>query len=155
MDFYRAQWARLVAALTWSLPPGEEAEDVAQEAFARAYERWSRVRVHARPDAWLFLTAYRLRRSLWRRAVVRNRHLPDQRMTSDDLFEGISARALLDTLPPRHRAAILLRHHYGLSTRETARVLGCAEGTVKSALSRARQAVRAAMQESEQSEREP
>lgn len=142
MAFYRAHWPTLVAALTWSVPPGEDPRDVAQEAFARAFERWSRVRVHPRPDAWLFLTAFRLTRTLWRRALIRRRHTTNQPAQSGDPFEAVAAADLLKGLPPRHRAALLLRHYYGLSTRETAQTLGCREGTVKSMLSRARDAVR-------------
>ncbi|MFM9597155.1 sigma factor, partial [Streptomyces scabiei] len=72
MSFYRSQWPRLVAALAWSIPAGEDPEDVAQEAFARAYERWTRVREHPHPEAWLFLTAFRIATGLRRRARTRH-----------------------------------------------------------------------------------
>jgi DNA-directed RNA polymerase specialized sigma24 family protein len=48
-------------------------------------------------------------------------------------------------LTRRQQAAVLLRHHYGLSTRETAQALRCREGTVKSLLARAREALTASM----------
>jgi RNA polymerase sigma-70 factor, ECF subfamily len=148
--FYRAHWPKLVAALVWAIPPGEDAEDVAQEAMARAYERWARVRAHERPDAWLFVTAYRLATSLRRHWAVRRRKLRAVPQPAADLFEGLILRDLLFSLEPRHRVVLLLRHHYGLSTRETARVLRCPEGTVKSLGSRARAALEAALSTTEE-----
>lgn len=130
----------------WSIPPEEDAEDVAQEAMVRAYERWRRVRTHERPDAWLFVTAYRLATSLRRRWAVRHRHArAGPAPAATDLFEGLVLVDLLSSLEPRQRAVLLLRHHYGLSTRETAGLLRCPEGTVKSLGARARAALRAAL----------
>jgi RNA polymerase sigma-70 factor (ECF subfamily) len=115
VEFYRAHWPKLVAALAWSLPEREDAEDVAQEAMARAYERWRRVRVHERPDAWLFLTAYRLASSLRRRLAVRRR-AGAAAPQPGDLFGGLVLSDLMASLDPRQRAVLLLRHYYGLST---------------------------------------
>lgn len=145
VEFYGANWPKLVAALAWSIPPGEDPEDVAQEAMARAYERWSPVNVHERPDAWLFVTGFRLATSLRRRWAVRRRLPREDPGSAPDLFDGLILADLLSTLEPRQRAVLLLRHHYGLSTRETARVLRCPEGTVKSLGARARSALRAAL----------
>jgi RNA polymerase sigma-70 factor, ECF subfamily len=145
VEFYRAHWPKLVAALAWSLPQREDAEDVAQEAMARAYERWRRVRVHERPDAWLFLTAYRLASSLRRRWSVRRRAGGEPGPKPGDLFEGLVLSSLLASLDARQRAVLLLRHHYGLSIRETANALRCPEGTVKSLAGRGRSALRAAL----------
>ena len=139
MEFYREHWSRLVAAVSLVLPEGEEPDDVAQEAFTRAFEHWAEVQVHPRPDGWLFLTAYRLAGTLRRRLAVRMRVRPEESPASS-LLGDLSDEPLLG-LTPRQRAAVLLRHHYGLSTRETAEALGCREGTVKSLLARARQAL--------------
>jgi len=135
--FYVAHSPRLVAALALVLPSGEEPEDVAQEAFTRAFEHWGRLRDHPRPDGWLFLTAYRLATSLRRRAATRMKTNPPG-LASRDQLEG-SLVDVLRGLKPRQRAAVLLRYHYGLSTRETADALRCREGTVKSLLARARE----------------
>ena len=144
-EFYLVNWPRLVAGLTWSIPPGVDADDVAQEAMAAAYERWRRVRSHERPDAWLFLTAYRLATSEWRLWAVRRRHSRTGTPAAPDVFDGLVLSELLHALEPRQRAVLLLRHHYGFSTRETARLLRCPEGTVKSLASRARAALEAAI----------
>lgn len=149
VDFYEAQWPRLVAALAWSLPPGEDPRDLAQEAFARAYQRWREMRDHPRPDAWLYLTAYRLASSLRRRLAVRRRRDVRIAGATHDIFEGVALADLLSNLPLRERTALLLRHHYGLSTREAAAAMGCPEGTMKSLLARGRKGLRRAMEESE------
>src|SRR5687767_5244284 len=108
LAFYLAHWPRLVAALSLALPPGEEPDDVAQEAFTRAFARWDELRQHPRPDGWLFLTAYRLATSLRRRAAIRMRtHLSEEVTT-----EGPDATLMesLVGLTSRQRAAVLLRH---------------------------------------------
>jgi RNA polymerase sigma factor (sigma-70 family) len=137
--FFKAQWPRLVAALATVVPKGEDPSDLAQEAMTRAYADWARVQRHPRPDAWLFLTAYRLAISSRRRSRVRGRYqnvaMPQP---SPDPANLSMLEVALVSLPPRQRAAILLRHVYGMSTRETAWALRCREGTVKSLLSRAR-----------------
>lgn len=142
-EFYRAYWPRLVAALALALPPDEEPEDVAQEAFARAYQNWRRVHALDRPDSWLFVTAYRIATGLRRRAVLKRSKVGSAPSTpSPDLLEAYSLSESLKALVPRQQAALLLRHYYGLSIRETAHVLGCRDGTVKSLVARGTQALR-------------
>ncbi|MGH2653051.1 MAG: RNA polymerase sigma factor [Actinomycetota bacterium] len=130
--------ARRCAGLVLARRP----RDVAQEAFARAFERWNVVRSHPNPDGWLFLTAYRVA------GRVRRRHRLSERHRSADVASrpenpGAAAEAheALAVLSPRQRAAVILRHHYGLSTSETARALRCREGTVKSLVARAKEAL--------------
>jgi RNA polymerase sigma factor (sigma-70 family) len=145
VDFYRAQWPRLVAALVWSLPEGEDPRDVAQEALARAFERWSVVRSHPRPDGWLFLTAYRLARRVSRRARLAREHRGAVAPSAlGDVEADIEVRDLLARISARQRAALIMRHHYGFSTRETAQLIRAKEGTVKSLLARARKTLEAA-----------
>src|ERR1022692_3416431 len=52
-DFYAANYGRTVALVTSLLGDRNEAEDVAQEAFARALIRWSRLRMYEQPEAWI------------------------------------------------------------------------------------------------------
>lgn len=139
VEFYRAYWPRLVAALAWSLPTGEDPRDVAQEAMTRAFEHWGAVRAHPRPEAWLFLTAYRFAGRVRRRLKQSERHR-DALATSGpgDIDVGVEVPDLLSRIPQRQRAALVMRHYYGFSTRETARLLRAKEGTVKSLLARAK-----------------
>ena len=97
------------------------------------------MRIHPKPDGWLFLTGCRISSSLRRRAVTRAKGVGWARSTYQAEATGAD---LLEGLPARQRAALLLRHYYGLSTRETSEALGCREGTVKSLLARARQRLR-------------
>jgi RNA polymerase sigma factor (sigma-70 family) len=145
VEFYRAHWGRLVAALRWAVPEDEDPRDAAQEAMVRAYERWQLVRAHARPDAWLFLTAYRVATGLRRRAILRRTRTPLSHAVDRDVGNRIEFERLLRQLTARQRTALLLRHHYGLSTSETAHAMRCREGTVKSLLSRGREALRSAV----------
>jgi RNA polymerase sigma factor (sigma-70 family) len=139
LNFYQAYWLRLVAALAVTVPQGEDPADVAQESFD--------VRSHPRPDAWLFLTGYRLAVTLRRRlrTAVRLQRLrtPVINETVGDSLLG----ELIGALPSRQRAALLLRHYYGLSTKETAAYLRCPEGTVKSLVQRGLAALRTAIVE--------
>lgn len=137
--FYQEHWVRLVAAVSVVLPEGTDAEDVAQEAFTRAFEHWNELDGHPRPDGWLFLTAYRLVASLRRRLAVRLRI--ETESTRAESTAGDPEIDPLLVLTHRQRAAVLARHYYGLSTRETARALRCREGTVKSLLARARESL--------------
>ena len=79
--------------------------------------------------------------SWWRRAWRRNERstdTPPESQTADDptAFENRDAMwVLVQTLPPRQRAAVVLRYYEDLSEAETARVLGCSVGTVKSSAS--------------------
>lgn len=147
-SFYRQHWARLVAALALVLPEGEDPQDAAQEVFARAYQHWTRISSYDALDGWLFVTGYRVATGLRRRAAVRARKGWLAARPSSD--ESIDATALavgaLSTLTARQRAALLLRHYYGYSTREVARALRCREGTVKSLVARGKEALQAAEQ---------
>jgi RNA polymerase sigma-70 factor, ECF subfamily len=153
--FFKAHWPRLVAGLAAVVPRGEDPSDVAQDAMARAYADWSRVQDHPRPDAWLFLSGYRLAISARRRSRIRTRFrgAGTPQPPSDPAALSMLELALI-SLPPRQRAAVLLRHVYGLSTRETAQALRCREGTVKSLLSKARTALSAEISETDDEEQE-
>jgi len=148
--FYEAHWPKLVVALASSVPDGEDPRDVAQEAFARAFERWRSLREHPRPDAWLFLTGYRLASTLRRRIATRRRHErhADVRQ-ANDWVRDVASHDLLRSVPVRQRTALVLRHYYRLSTRETARAMRCREGTVKSLLSRGRERLRLVLADEE------
>ena len=140
--FYQAHWSRLVAALSFTVPQEVDPEDVAQEAFTRAFSRWKAVARHPSPEGWLFLTAFRVSRGLGRRLEVRRRRgVRRAEAVEETAFAGSLLAEVLGSLPPRQRAVLILRHYYGFTTAETASAMECPEGTVKSLLSRARKAV--------------
>ncbi|MEU0212434.1 RNA polymerase sigma factor [Streptomyces canus] len=146
-DFYSGHVRRLTSqmyAMTGSLP---EAEDLVQEAFARAWqnwENWEKVSGYADPEAWVRSVACRIRVSVWRKAVNRltahRRHgIPDKVPAVSPDYVAIVAA--LRRIPYEQRRAIVLHHLVGLSVEETARETEVAPGTVKARLSRGRQSM--------------
>jgi RNA polymerase sigma-70 factor (ECF subfamily) len=145
--FFDAHHGRVVQvlALGWG---DHAAEDAAQEAFARALQRWSRVRRMDRPDGWVYVTAVNVLRRRHRddasdAALDVTREPPERHL---DSTEGVTTRVLLRDalalLPPRQRQVVVLRYLADFSTTDVAAAMGCAEGTVKSALSQALRSLR-------------
>ena len=128
----------------------DDAEDVAQEAFLRAYQSFSRLRDRDRFRAWLVRITWRLaldrirtaRRREARETSVMLDTLNSPERTVEDVrasreFEQRLARAL-DELPEKLRVVVLLGAIEGHDTREVGRLLDLPEGTVKSRLFHAR-----------------
>ncbi len=129
--------------LDWHL-----ADDLVQDALARTYARWPRVARHGNPEAYVrraILNGYLdLRRRPWRRVRL-DADLPE---TAADVataaaleaVEGTSERArlvsALGRLGPGQRAVLVLRFFEDLSVEQTAELLGCTTGTVKSQTAR-------------------
>lgn len=126
---------RLVGSLTLYCGDRHLAEELAQEALARAWERWPAVSRMASPEAWTFRTAMNLANSGFRRRRIERRVLARAvgRETVDpDDGTAVAVRAAVRALPPRQRAVIVARWFLGYGVAETAELLGCAPGTVKS-----------------------
>lgn len=129
----------------------EEAWDVAQEAFVRAYQALPRFRQAAAFSTWL----YRITTNAALDLVRRRPAIPPVELTADhparDDPEAEAQRreihrrvhAALGHLPPEYRAAVVLRDLQGLEYVEVARILQVPIGTVRSRLSRGREALRA------------
>ncbi|MDQ1510404.1 MAG: hypothetical protein QOG50_2248 [Actinomycetota bacterium] len=119
----------------------ETAEELTQETLARVWEHWSEVTTMEQPDRWALRVAFNLAKSTFRRRRVARssqRLLLDVSTISDpDPSSGIVVRAAIATLPPRQRAAVVLRFYNDLSVADTARALDCAPGTVKALTSQA------------------
>jgi RNA polymerase sigma factor (sigma-70 family) len=135
-----------------------DAEDVAQEAFVKAYLALPRFRPGAAFRPWLLTIvaneARNRRRSAGRRAGLALRvaaQPPGSEPSPEGAVEAAEQRrALVDaiaTLPERDRDVIGCRYLLGLSEAESAAVLGIAKGTVKSQLSRALGRLRATLGE--------
>lgn len=127
----------------------ELAQDLAQEAFVRLMGRLNSIRDDVVIAAYLRRSIVNLARKHWGKVRHERRHVrrggTDPRQPADvqpDLGERDELWHALDTLPYRQRAALVLRFFEDLSERETARVLGCAVGTVKSSVSRGLQRMR-------------
>src|SRR6478736_10515180 len=75
-DFFRTEYRRLVRALYLLTSDRTEAEDLAQEAMARVFERWDRLRAAASPTGYLYRVAMNLHRNRLRSLRVRARRVP-------------------------------------------------------------------------------
>lgn len=115
------------------------AEDLAQEAFVRTAERIDRVDV-AKVGAYLRRTALNVWKNRLRRLMVERRaraRRPDEPPEPSSAEDRDLLWSAVRRLPPGQRACLALRFYEDLSERETAEVMGCSIGTVKSQTSRA------------------
>jgi RNA polymerase sigma-70 factor (sigma-E family) len=135
----REEYAAVVRTAWLITGDREEAVDIAQETFVRAYERWRQVAQLDRPGGWLTRVAANLALS-WRRGqrVRRRAHrpLPAPPPASDSAVDPELLRAL-DGLTPAQRAVIVLRYLCDLSVDDVARTLGKRPGTVRALTSQA------------------
>jgi RNA polymerase sigma-70 factor, ECF subfamily len=142
--FYAGSYRRLLGQLFAVTGDLAEAENVLQEAYVRAFARWSRVGDYDLPEAWVRRVAINLaamaERSLRRRARALLRLGPPPLVPelSPDLLD---LRDALAALPLGQRQVIVLHHLVGLPVEEVARELRLAPGTVKSRLARGRAAM--------------
>jgi RNA polymerase sigma-70 factor (sigma-E family) len=116
------------------------AEDLVQTALFKTYKRWSSLRDQADPTAYVrramvtTQTSWMRRRSSGEQVV----EIPDGKGGVEDpsTADRLHMRLALGELPPRMRAVVVLRFYEDLSEAETARLLGCSVGTVKTQTSR-------------------
>lgn len=141
--FYRATAHRVVGYLYVVLGNLADAEDAAHEAYAKAWQRWPKLRHYDDPEAWVRTVAFRTAVSTWRKAVNRltaHRARPPEPVPelTPDRLAVISA---LRKLPAEQRRALVLFHLNGLSIAEISAETGAPAGTVKARLSRGRKAL--------------
>jgi RNA polymerase sigma-70 factor (sigma-E family) len=148
-EFMHGRWPGLVRlgyGLTGDL---QLAEDLAQTAFARAYASWGRVRRADNPDAYLRRIVVNANKNRFRKLRVGELltgSVPDLLSAadgSDQWHDRAALIAALMDLPYGQRAAVVLRYWLDLTETETAAVLGCSVGNVKSQASRALAKLRA------------
>jgi RNA polymerase sigma-70 factor, ECF subfamily len=142
--FYRASYQPLGRALVAVVLDVHAAEEVAQEAFLRAYRDWPKVSSYEDPRGWLYRVAMRLAISRWRRLRTASAALirygaPAAVDAPDDL--SLSVLAALRELPLQQRQALVMHHMLGIPVAQIAAEQGVAVGTVKARLSRGRAAL--------------
>ncbi|MCU1678875.1 MAG: polymerase, sigma-24 subunit, subfamily [Frankiales bacterium] len=149
---YVTSFPRVVAQLAPLAGSIAEAEDLVQEAFARAYTRWAQVQDYDNPEAWVRTVASRLAISRWRRAKVAaaalvkigHSHSEDRSSASDARLDVTKALA---TLPARQRQIVVLHHIADMEVAAIAAMLSMPVGSVKSNLSRGRRRLAAVLGE--------
>ena len=140
---WRESSARLKAWFERETGDACEAEDLVQEAFVRAYAAGPRFTRVDNPEAWLRTTAVNLYRNRWRK--MRNFARIKHRLAEPPDLPGIDANIevvdALRRLPENQRVVLVLHYFADRQVHQIAEELGIAEGTVKSRLSRGRDAL--------------
>jgi RNA polymerase sigma-70 factor (sigma-E family) len=147
-DYITARWPALVRYATVVCGDPADGEELAQAALVRLTARWWLLRDRGNIDAYVRRSIVhghlnlrqRLRNREERVASTPQPAVPD---STDQVSRGLDIRRALSALPPRQRAVLALRYLDDLSEAQTAAVLGCSVGTVKSQASKALATLRA------------
>jgi RNA polymerase sigma-70 factor (sigma-E family) len=143
----RTPWLRKVAFLLCQ--DWHRADDLVQTTLTRLYVHWHRVNEVESIDAYartVLVNAFLAeQRTAWWKRVSLHREAIDDVVSDLDVAASVDLRGALAALPPRQRAAIVLRYYCDLSVDEAAAALDCAPGTVKSQTSRGLDAMRRAL----------
>jgi RNA polymerase sigma factor (sigma-70 family) len=147
--FFEDEKDRLLRALSVITGSRGEAEDLAQEAFTRVFERWETVGTMDDPAGYLQRTAMNLFRSQYRRARIalkRAAALAPERDVFEVVEDRDAATQALARLTPRQRAALVLTEALGYSGEEAGRLLGIKASTVWALTHQARASLRGTME---------
>jgi RNA polymerase sigma-70 factor (ECF subfamily) len=148
--FYMANERRLFRALFVLTGSRDAAEDLAQQAFCRVWERWGRVEALDDPVGYLFRTAFNLHHSAGRRAVRAARRALDVRAHAapvpapgpDEMAaDRDHVTRALALLTPRQREAVVLTQLLDCDAAEAGRIMRIRPATVRALVSQARSAL--------------
>ncbi|MFC0436191.1 SigE family RNA polymerase sigma factor [Kutzneria buriramensis] len=152
-DFVRSRAAPLHRTAYLLCGDWHLADDLVQEALAKAFRHWRKVRRADNPDAYVKRILVNEANRHWQRRAAPPTDIVAAEASAPDpatrLVERDELLHALLSLPVRQRATVVLRYLEGLSERETAAVLKCSEGTVKSQASRALAALRTVLNREE------
>lgn len=127
----------------------QRADDLVQATLTNLYVHWGKVRAAEHADAYprtvLVHEFIHERRSAWSRRVTLSNAVADRPAAAADLDAAIDLRVAMAALPSRQRATLVLRFYCDLNVDQSAAILGCSPGTVKSQTARALQSVRRAL----------
>ncbi|MER7894316.1 SigE family RNA polymerase sigma factor [Micromonospora sp. NPDC094482] len=139
--FYTVTAVRVVGQVFAVYGDLAEAQDVVQEAYAKAWQHWHKVSTYAAPEAWVRVVAWRLAANRWRsarrrvRAWVRHGEPPPTPGPGPD---RVAIMGALRQLPVKQRQVVVLHYLYGYPVAEIADSTGMPVGSVKAYLHRAR-----------------
>ncbi len=147
---FEAYYGRTFAIVYNILRRRENAEDITQDAFIKAFQNLHQLKDQSKFGAWLTVIASNLARNYLKREkkIILTEELPEISIgsASDDPEGEVLRRLEIDrvrrairTLPPEQYQVIVLQYYYDLKVEEIASMLGIRAGTVKSRLFRARQ----------------
>ena len=152
---YQTSYGKIVGTLTAMLGDRGAAEDCAQDAFERAFKKWSTWQPVAPAEAWVHRIAVNAAVSYKRKMklrevgeVIRRIGRPGLAPDPQLIVENGDIAVALAKLPPKQAAAIVLRHYHGYTNRAIAQALGIPERTVASRLAVAKERLRHMLQDS-------
>jgi RNA polymerase sigma-70 factor (sigma-E family) len=141
-DFVAARRPTLLRAAMLLTADRADAEDLLQSALTKTYLAWGGINDRGALDGYVRRTMVNINISWWRRKRLEEYptdQLPDTPIADhtlhSELRDGLDR--ILDRLPARQRAAVMLRYYEDLTETEIAETLGVSVGTVKSTVSRA------------------
>ena len=146
---FEEHWTGLCRLAYLMLGDPAAAEECVQDAYLGVFRAWDRVRTMDRPDLYLRTAVLNRCRSALRRRGRERRELERGTLTTGPLVAPsadhspapIGVDEVMEEvrrLPPRQRAAVILRYYEDRPEADIARALGCSVGTVKSQLAKAR-----------------
>ena len=151
------EYTEYVAARLWSLRrlaavlcgDWQRADDLVQATLTKLYVHWGRVRAATHPDAYARAVLVREfiheQRSAWVKRVSLSGRLTDSPAAAIDQDAVLDLRAAVAALPARQRATLVLRFYCDLNVDQSAQVLNCSPGTVKSQTAKAISTLRRAL----------
>ena len=127
----------------------QRADDLLQATLTQLYVHWAQVRAASHPDAYARTVLVREfiheRRSSWAKWVSLTGGITDSPAAAVDHDAALDLRAAVAALPARQRATLVLRFYCDLNVDQSAEILGCSPGTVKSQTAKALDTVRRAL----------
>jgi RNA polymerase sigma factor (sigma-70 family) len=140
VELFRMHYGRVVRALSLAGAMPATAEDLAQEAFARTFGHWRRVRRGPNAPGYVYRVAFRLLR---RRGLIPTTAVDEAvNGPEEGAVLAIDLERALAAMPPRRRACVVLCACLEVSTAEAAEILRVAPGTVRKQLELARATLR-------------
>jgi len=147
---FEAFYGRTFAVVYNILRRRENAEDITQDAFIKAFQSIDQLQDQAKFGAWLTVIASNLARNYLKREkkIILTDELPEistgslSNDTEEAALRGLETdrvRKAIRTLPPEQYQVVVLQYYYDLKVEEIASMLGIRSGTVKSRLFRARE----------------
>jgi RNA polymerase sigma-70 factor, ECF subfamily len=152
--FYIATVRRVVLYLYAAGGDRSEAQDIAQEAYARAWQSWSKVAGYDDPEAWVRTVAWRLMANRWRGLrrwfAAQARLGPPAEATGSPSPDRVAIVDALQRLPKPQRQAIALHYLLDMPVNDIAASTGVPAGTIKARLARARTTLAGLLNENDQ-----
>ena len=125
------------------------ADDLVQAALTKTYLHWPRAAGAENTDAYVHATLVREfireRRTAWARRVSPTDPLPEAHFPLPDRDGFLDLQDAVTGLPPRQRAVLVLRFYCDMTVEQSAELLGCTPGTIKSQTSKALASLRRAL----------